>query len=462
MREDLRETYLARVRRAMHGVRMKSEGGSAMLKRATIGLAATLVLTLASPLAAAPEGNLNYTMVRGDTLNQLAADYFADRSAVQEIMRLNGITDDRRIPVGANIKIPRRYLRFKPVDMRVRSASGPVFVQVKGKEVALRKGRQIVEGDVIRTGRNGFLSIAGYGNSRLSLPSNSRARFVDARRYLINGLVDIQVKVLEGRSNIKAPKLKAQERYRVGTPVAVTAVRGTEFRVGYSPDGDLGLTEVVEGDVLVGNGADAVGAPEGFGVSASSAGVNDVEELLPAPDLVAPTKLQMEESIVFAAKGLPGAVGYRTQISRDATFLDIVGEVTSQDGNAVFQSLEDGRYHVRVRGIAESGLEGKSEYAAFKRKRIGVSAEAKKSEFADAFKFAWQTAGNGASYTAFQLWEAGNRGSLLVDEIGLTQEDIFVSDLPNGTYRWRVGTFQVDEGETLKVWGPIEELKVAD
>lgn len=433
-----------------------------MLKRATIGLAATLVLTMASPLAAAPEGNLNYIMLRGDTLNQLAADYFTDRSTVQEVLRLNGIADARRIPVGTSIKIPRRYLRFKPVDMRVRSASGPVFVQVKGKEIALRKGRQIVEGDVIRTGRNGFLSIAGYGNSRLSLPSNSRARFVDARRYLINELVDIQVKVLEGRSNIKAPKLKPQERYRVGTPVAVTAVRGTEFRVGYSPDGDLGLTEVVEGDVLVGNGADAVGAAEGFGVSASSAGVNDVEELLAAPGMVTPGKMQIDSDLKFTVVPIVGARGYRTQIARDASFLEVIDEVISQDENVVFDGLDDGRYFVRARGIAESGLEGQSKVHTFRRKRLGVSAAAEKSDFADAFKFAWQAAGNGSSYTAFQIWEKGNRDALLVDEIGLTQNDIYVSNLPKGDYRWRVGTFQVDEGEALKVWGPVQELKITE
>ena len=433
-----------------------------MLKRTSFGLAATLALTLSSPLAAAPEGNVNYTMVRGDTLNQLAADYFASRSAVKDVLRINGIADARRIPVGAKIKIPRRHLRFKPVDMRVLSVSGPVFMQVNGREFALKIGRQIVEGDVIRTGRNGFLSIAGHGSSRLSLPSNSRARFVDARRYIINDLVDIQVKVLEGRSNIVAPKLKAQERYRVGTPVAVTAVRGTEFRVGYSPGDDLGLTEVVEGDVLVGSGANSVEAPEGFGVSASSAGVNDVEALLPAPSILTPGKLQTETELKFAVSPIDDAIGYRTQLSKDAGFLEVVDEVVSSNEVAVFGALDDGRYYVRARAIATSGLEGQSEIHTFRRKRLGISAEAEKSDFDDAFKFAWQAAGDGASYAAFQIWAQGNRDQLLVDEIGLTQNDIFISNLQQGDYRWRVGTFQIDEGEAIKVWGPVQELKVTD
>lgn len=433
-----------------------------MLKRATLGLAASFALTLSSPLAAAPDGNINYTMERGDTIIALANDYFSNRKAVHTVLRINDISDARRIPVGTKIRIPRRFLRFKPVNLRVRSFSGPVTLRSRGKQAQLTVNRQILEGDEIRTGRNGFVSIAGYGASRLSLPSNSRARIVDARRYLINDLVDIQVKVLEGRSEIVAPKLRSQERYRVGTPVAVTAVRGTQFRVGYEPGGDVGVSEVVEGDVSVGNGARAVEAPAGFGVPASSAGVRDVEKLLPAPGLISAGKIQTDDTLRFVISPLEEATGYRTQISKDAGFLEVVGETVSKDTNAVFGTIDDGRYFVRSRAIAKSGLEGVSEIYSFRRKRLGVSASAEKSDFSDAFKFAWQTQGSGESFTAFQLWEAGKRDTLIVDEAGLTQSDIFVSNLALGNYRWRVATFQVDEGEAIKVWGPVQELKVTE
>ena len=431
-----------------------------MLKRATLGLAASLALTLSSPLAAAPDGNLDYTMKSGDTIIALADEFFSNRKAVHTVLRINDISDARRIPVGTKIRIPRRYLRYNPVNLRVTSFSGPVTLRSKGRPAQIKKNRQIIEGDEIRTGRNAFVSIAGHGSSRLSLPSNSRARIIDARRYLINGLVDIQVKVLEGRSEIVAPKLRRQERYRVGTPVAVTAVRGTQFRVGYEPSGDLGVAEVVEGDVLVGNGARAVEAPAGFGVPASSAGVRDVEELLPAPGLVSAGKIQTEEKLRFVISPLEEATGYRTQISPDAGFLEIVGEVVSKDPSAVFDGLEDGRYFVRSRAIAQSGLEGLSKIEDFRRKRLGVNAIVEKSDFNDALKFAWQTEGSGEAFTAFQLWEVVKRGTLIVDEAGLTQTDMFISDLPTGNYRWRVATFQVDEGKAIKVWGPVQELKV--
>ncbi len=433
-----------------------------MLRLATIGLATGCFLSLSTPLMAAPEGNVSYTMVRGDTLNALADDYFSSRSAVRTVLRINNISDARRIPAGRKIQIPRRFLRFEPVNLRVRSFSGPVALTSKGKPAELKKNRQIVEGDEIRTGRNGFISIAGSGASRLSLPSNSRARIIDARKYLINDLVDIQVKVLEGRGNVVAPKLKKQERYRVGTPVAVTAVRGTQFRVGYEPGEDIGLTEVVEGGVSVGNGARSVPAPAGFGIAATPDGVRDAEKLLPAPKMIAPGKTQTGTELSFSIEPFEGASGYRTQISKDAGFLEVVGEVASEETDVVFGSIEDGRYFIRSRAIAQSGLEGLSKTNSFRRKRLGVSAEAARSEFADAFKFAWQTEGSGQSFVDFQLWEAGNRDNLIVDEIGLIEDNMFVSNLPAGNYKWRVAVFQIVEGEAIKVWGPVQELIVTE
>jgi hypothetical protein len=431
-----------------------------MLKRAGLAVSAALALTFTAPLAAAPEGNVTYKMESGDTLLKLADTFFLKRDDFQTVMRVNKIRDARRIPVGASIKIPRRLLRFEPVDLRVRSLSGPVSVTTKGKSAKPKLGRLIREGDEIRTGRNGFISIAGRGNSRLTLPSNSRARFIDARRYLINDKIDIQIRVLEGRGEVRAPKLKGQERYRVGTPVAVTAVRGTEFRVGYDPEAALGLTEVDEGNVAVANDGRSVAAEAGFGVTASPAGVRDVEELLPAPSIVEPGKLQTSEDVSFTITPMDGAKGYRTQIAKDAGFLEIVEEAVAKAPVATLGKLEDGRYFVRARAIATSGLEGKSDIYSFRRKRVGVSAEA--SSFDDAFKFAWSTQGSGPSYVAFQLWEEGNRERLLVDEIGLTESNLYIDNLENGSYRWRVANFQIDSGEVIKVWGPVQQLNVTE
>lgn len=47
---------------------------------------------------------------------------------------------------------------------------------------------------------------------------NPRVRLDEARGYLFNDAIDFDIRVLKGRCEIVAPKLKGQERFRVGTP----------------------------------------------------------------------------------------------------------------------------------------------------------------------------------------------------------------------------------------------------
>ena len=248
--------------------------------------------------------------------------------------------------------------------------------------------------------------------------------------------------------------MKQGERFRTGTPVAVTAVRGTKFRVGYDDDSALSLTEVTEGLVEISaDGAD-VSAAQGFGVASNPAGLGQPEELLPAPVVTDRSATQTGENLEFAITPIDGAVAYRTQVARDVTFIDVVDELVSSDVEIEFSKIDDGRFSVRTRAIAQSGLEGfwQSEDASFRRKRVGTNAAAEPAPFADAYKFGWVPAGSGTAYTAFQMWRKDAPNFLIVDEVGLDAPGLYISDLAPGLYSWRVATSVIDEGEVIKVW----------
>ena len=80
----------------------------------------------------------------------------------------------------------------------------------------------------------------------------------------------------------------------------------------------------------------------------------------------------------------------------------------------------------------------------------------------DAFKFAWLASGGETETHAFQLWQSNSPGTLLVDEVGLRDNAILISSLPPGSYSWRVASFQVDEGDVIKVWAPTQEFNVSE
>ncbi|MEL6878452.1 MAG: FecR domain-containing protein [Pseudomonadota bacterium] len=425
----------------------------AILASAAFGLSS-------GPVAAAPEGEVSYVISRGDTLYKLTEDYLLNPRATARVRQINRIRNPRRLQIGQVIRIPREILRYEPVDLSIQALSGQVSVRVGGRARTPEVGLKVAEGTEISTGANGFISIAGTRSSRVTIPTNSRVRIIDARRYLINDAIDIQFKILGGRGEVVAPKLNKDEKFRIGTPSAVTAVRGTQFRVAFDEAEGRSLTEVVEGEVSVTASEVSKIAGESFGVAVMGQEPSDPEPLLAPPALIEPGKIQTKASIDFAIEPMSDAVGYRTQISKDAGFVELIEETVQDAPAAQFSELADGRYFVRSRGIAQSGLEGTSEVHSFRRKRIGAAAGA--DPFGDAFKFAWRKEGEGNSYNAFQLWDEKEPGKLLVDEVAMEETAIYISNLGPGKYRWRVATFLVEENEIIKVWAPTQEISVSE
>ena len=423
---------------------------------------AALVSLWASPALAEPEGEITYIVQRDDTLYDLAREYLLDPRSMSEVRFANHLRDPRRLQIGQPIKIPRRLLKYEPVELTLQSFSGSVSLSRSGRELATEIGQALREGSVISTGANGFAAIGGKDGALVTIPSNSRLQIVDARRYTINGKIDVRIKVLKGRGEIKAPSLDGEARFRVGTPIAVTAVRGTEFRVAYVEESERSLAEVIEGEVAVSRGDQSIIASEGEGVAARRDGGLATEKLLPAPDVDEDGKTQTGALVEFTIQEVEDAIAYRTQVARDAGFIEIIDQALGTAATVTFADIEDGRYFVRSRGVAASGVEGFSQPYTFRRKRLGADAGAETSPIADAFKFGWRVDGRGQSFHAFQLWNNQNPSSLLVDEVALRDTAILIGDLPAGSYAWRVGTFQIDDGEPIKVWTPVQEFAVSE
>ncbi|UAB77660.1 FecR domain-containing protein [Erythrobacter sp. SCSIO 43205] len=438
---------------------------------ALFGACAALPAHAQAQLGAGDEGTISYTIKAGDTLYSLAGEYFTSRAAIGQVQKLNRISNARAIPVGAVVKVPRALLKSDPVLLNVLFSRGEVSIRQAGAVFEAQSGMAVQPGAIITTGARAFVSLGRNGErTRVSLPSNSRVQIKRARRYRLGNKLDVDLRVLRGRGEITAPKLNDGERFNTGTPLAVTAVRGTEFRVGYEEDSSLALTEVVEGLVEVSAAGAVSNLPAGLGIASDTGGLGDPEELLRAPELVDPNATQTKEQVTFAITPVDGAIAYRTQIAADQTFLDVIAEQVTAEPMVSFEGIEDARLSVRSRAVAASGLEGfETPAQAFRRKRVGASGGLAPSPFADAYKFVWQPDGEGQSYAGFRLWAKDRPDVLLVDEAGLTNEGLYVSNLAPGDYQWQVSTFLIlapeEEGEThevIKIWSDPVDLPVRE
>ena len=156
------------------------------------------------------------------------------------------------------------------------------------------------------------------------------------------------------------PQKEPASRFEIRTPRVVTAVRGTQFRVG--ADGEISRHEVLSGAVAVGNNGNGdagnarLGAAQGLRAEGGKLGT--VVALLGAPDL---TRLpaRVERTLQrLSVPPLANASNWRWQVATDGAFTQLLQDERTPEPVWHLTNLPDGDYYLRVRGADAQGLEG--------------------------------------------------------------------------------------------------------
>jgi hypothetical protein len=418
-----------------------------------------LVATLCAPVNAATsdDGYITYVVKHGDTLIDMGKRYLNTPNSYRIVQQQNNIRDARALPVGKPIRIARNLLKYQTATAKLISVRGNVLV---GSSAA-SAGQSVSEGATLKTAGSSFVTLSLPNGSRVSLPSNSDLRIRLLRTYSLGGALDYDFDVTKGGASTSVTPLKsADDRYRVRTPRAVSAVRGTDFQVRYDDKTDRDFAEVIEGGLAVSIGANADTAlPAGNGMAVPQSGAAIKEALLPEPKLIEPGKIQADSELLFTVDPRANETGYRLTWATDAGFVEQVADMTISGQEAKLAGIGDGNYFVRARAISENGIQGVPVTYAFKRRLNGVKASAGASN--DGYSFKWQSDGQGVRKFHFQLFNGEPNGVAMVDEPALADPQIIISDLPPGNYFWRVGAVQFADGEVATNWTSFEKLAVA-
>lgn len=383
--------------------------------------------------------------------------------------RINGISDPRRLRPGSTLVIPSALLRSEPLVARVEAVSGAASVadQAGGAARPLTIGTTLREGARVQTEANAFVTLRFTDGSRISLPSNTTVRILAARHVALGAVDDRRISVETGRSQFEVtPSTHAGDRFEARTPMAIAAVRGTEFRVGYRPETGASTLEVLDGRVAESGAvsepaADVVG---GFAALRTQANQDrQVLPLLPAPDLDDPGKTQDEAETSFRIAATGSAAAHHFQLARDAGFVDSFAETTASDRRGVFADVPNGSFFVRVSAIDANGIEGMPATYSFDRQRsrleAGVSAPPRKGP--KQYSFKWDGSGEGRFTYRFVLARDAALSDSIVDEAGLPGNAITISDLAPGTYYWQVSFVQSVGAKTFRRSLKINELRIA-
>jgi hypothetical protein len=179
--------------------------------------------------------------LRSQTSSIATPQFARERSLVSIIVRLFVICMGI---LSINANAPGQAL-----EARVASVSGRVIVSGNARpSTILRRGELLTPGDVVDTHGGGRLRIELSDGSVVIVQPETRLLLQD---YRAAGSLRELLKVLVGRVRIKINHFGSQPNpYRVNSPTASIAVRGTEFGVAVDPGGET-LVVVYEGLVDV-------------------------------------------------------------------------------------------------------------------------------------------------------------------------------------------------------------------
>jgi hypothetical protein len=430
---------------------------------AVAALLASLALTPYRALAQKPgdTGNIVYTVRKGDTLISLGRSWLIRQNDWRQVQRLNRIADPHRLPVASRLTLPVRLLKFRPASATVAAFRGDARAAATGGTLqGVTLGQSLSEGARFVTGPASSLSLALTDGSVVTLPSNSALRIARLRKLMITDSIDYELALDSGgvRSRV-SPFRNRDDRFRLRNPIAVSAVRGTDFRTHYDAKLGQARAELIEGGLAVSIAASAAEtrlAAE-FGAVIGQAGGITVEKLLPPPTLVAGGGRQRAPMLGFTVGAMPQAQAYRLQIARDSGFVDVVDDLTSAAPDFTAAALPNGNYFARFTAIAGSGLEGMPATFTFKRRLATATQGAAAGE--DGYVFRWVGTGEGLRRYHFQLRTQENP-TFVVDEAGLTGSSVILGDLPPGRYMWRVGTTTFATDETDIDWSEYESFTI--
>ena len=434
------------------------------MKRLRHALTALLVLGScghagAAEVPPATEPQVEFTVLRSDTLISLSRDVLVSPAAWREVAALNRLRNPNRIATGQVLRIPIRLMRGTPRPAKLVSSSGEVLVG----EAAATAGQTLADGQSVQTGVAGSAVIELADGTRVRLPPSSLAQIMGGESYGVRptaggaaGAVNASggwfsgaLRVLRGSVEVFATKVLRAKPLEVVTPTAVVGVRGTQFRVGVEEDATARThSEVIEGSTRFDTASRAAGADvaTGFGAAADiSAKPPLAVKLLDAPDLSRLPALFDRPIVRFELPGL--ADDLRVQVAADNGFERIVSDQRIDAGKEIrIAGLDDAQWFLRARRIDGAGIEGFDASQPFTLKArpeppVYRTPRADGKQTVGAIEFAWAR-NTTAPRVRLQLAEDAGFTRLLQDRDAVAETELRADVSAPGIYFWRLASIR--------------------
>jgi hypothetical protein len=316
----------------------------------------------------------------GDTFKKIAKHELGRAGLAQRLAEFNGLIESAPLAPGQIVRIPIHVPARKEFAQVIFVKGSVVAQRTLNKDastdesnitsatnadvsnvqmVSLIRNSEVYPGDVINTGKNGFASIEFSSGSVINLQPNTEAKLNQLNCLPTDDSCVIDVRTLRGKvtSNVQTREDQPID-FRISTPYASAAVRGTVFDIQADPDNlVVGVTEGVVD--LSSNASDENVALElGFGsvVRAGEAPSPPIA-LLPSPVFKRiPARMAAGDTISWWPN--TQAAKYRALVSTDAAGRDTRSATETSNQGIGFDNIESGDYFLILRAIDDNELRG--------------------------------------------------------------------------------------------------------
>ncbi len=299
------------------------------------------------------------TIKKGTSLIKLARVYCHEEKDWQEIARVNKLSPPYLIRSKSTLQIPLSLLNVEKLSARIATVRESVTL-MQGDNV-LGEARN---NDLLHPGQTLLTDAEGY--AYLVFPDNKFTRVAPDSQITLNyllrladGNVKTELLLTKGRiRHLIKKKLKQNETFRTRTPVAVTGVRGTDFRIKVTGDGG-NIVETLSGVVRLAAAGDAVSVRKGQGARVAKGKAPVAPRPLPAsPDGIQLQTVYKALPVAFTIPAQDNIRSNRVRITLDKDGNQPLYETIVPAGKPVkIDTLPDGHYYCFVTAVDQGDFE---------------------------------------------------------------------------------------------------------
>jgi hypothetical protein len=295
----------------------------------------------------------------GSNLTYIARDFCNSRSDWKLLAKVNNLKPPYTVFPGETIQIPLSILLADRLSAKVDSVTGGVFIfENDGKLKPLKKGDRVWPGQTVVTEEDGY--------AFLIFPDSRYTRIAGGTKFSMTYLVRLTDNSMKaefffekGRiiHSVKS-RLKRNETFMTRTPVSVTGVRGTEFRMKINGT-DSNIIETIKGVVGVGASGKTVAVKRGMGLQVMAGKPPESPEVLPpSPPLPNLAPVYKTLPVEFSVLGSEQIVFFRLRVTTDPEGMHTILEQRIRaDEHFTLLALDDRTYYGFLTQIDERHFE---------------------------------------------------------------------------------------------------------